>query len=364
MARLKNLGVTTTGVNPPPTCLLCEMEIPYVHDSGIAGCPTWDRTPESDQLLKCQWRGYWRSRLKHVMVPSIQIEEACFGDMPRLWSCFCRAIIKESDTKYHLTGINMLQERSSEPYHLPKDPTIARIGGRKNARYDNATFIEFYAAKMKRQPSQYKGQRLGFIIHAHCWILFGRALGAMPTEIKLAKFIQSSRNHWRKENLHGLTDHNINWVKPNQALSEREHSCDIYQNPLVIPALQEVITRANTGHSIFPCFSKLPIDITVLISEWVCPADYTLDDVANMRNMLFTFQWNLPDWFWRRRLQEDLFFELDILRKSSSPVNWQGLRLDLMSLVSDRTWYTTRGLANRERILRNVAAIGRGAGMS
>lgn len=217
---------------------------------------------------------------------------------------------------------------------------------------------------MSKQPTQYKGKLLGFIIHAHCWVLFHQALGARPTDINLAKFIKSSRNHWRKEKLQGLEDCNVGYVEPNQSLSELEFGCDIYQNPVVIPALQEVITRANTGDSIYPHFSKLPLEVIILISEWVCPTDYDLDDVENIRNMLFAFQWNLPDWFWRRRLQEDLFFELDILRKSSSPVNWQMLGLGLMGLVSDRTWYTTRGLANRERILRNVVAIGRGLGMS
>lgn len=258
----------------------------------------------------------------------------------------------------------MLQEASTNPHHLPKDPAVARIGGRKYARYDKQVFTEVYAAKMGRQPSRFKGKPLGFIIHAHCWVLFGRALGAMPTEIKLRKFIQSSRNHWRKEKLDGLYDCNVGWVKPKEALSEVEFGCDIYQNPVVIPALQEAIARAETCHSMYPCLSKLPIEIAVLVSEWVCPVDYTLDDIENLRNMLSAFQWTLPDWFWRRRLRENLFFELDILRKSSSPVNWQMLRLDLMCLVSNRTWYTTRGLANRERILRNVVAIGRGLGMS
>jgi hypothetical protein len=60
------------------------------------------------------------------------------------------------------------------------------------------------------------------------------------------------------------------------------------------------------------------MELTVLISEYVCPEDYTLDDVEDMRNMLLAFQWNLPDWFWRRWFREDLFFELNILMKSTS----------------------------------------------
>lgn len=60
------------------------MEIPWTGESGIAG------SLEYDQSLKDQWRGYWKSSLKHVMVPSTQVEESWFGDFPRLWSCFCR----------------------------------------------------------------------------------------------------------------------------------------------------------------------------------------------------------------------------------------------------------------------------------
>ncbi|KAJ5522139.1 hypothetical protein N7527_006254 [Penicillium freii] len=351
---------STTPVIPPPTCLVCEMEIPWMGESGIAG------SLEYDQSLKDQCRGYWKSSLKHVMVPSTQVEEAWFGDFPRLWSCFCRAIIKDSDTKYHLTGIDLVQHHACRtgPCQLPKDPTGAGIDGRARTRNKKGIFEKFYPAKMGRQPSQYKGKRLGFIVHAHCWVLFGRALGVMPTEIKLSKFIRSFRNHWRREKLDGLEDPDIDSIKPNQALSSLQFSCDIYQNPLVIPALQEAIRRATIGHSISSRFSKLPVEITILISELICPADYALDDVENMRSMLVAFQWNLPDWFWQRRLREDLFFELDVLRKSSSPVNWQMLQLDLMALVSDHTWYATSGLANRERILRNVVAVGRDLGLS
>jgi hypothetical protein len=43
--------------------------------------------------------------------------------------------------------------------------------------------------------------------------------------------------------------------------------------------------------------------------------------------------------------------------ESTSSVDFQMLRLDLMSLVSDRKWYTTSGLANRERILKKTVGM-------
>lgn len=217
----------------------------------------------------------------------------------------------------------------------------------------------------------HKGKRLGFIIHAHCWVLFSRAIKISPTEIKLEKFIKACRSHWRKSKLEILVDYNasLSMSRPNQAIQELEFECDIYQNPVIIPALQEVIIHAierpfATTSRVY--FNKLPTEVNFLISEWVCPIDYTSDNVRNMRNMLLAFRWDLPDWFWLRRLSEDFFFELDILRKSSSPppsqMNLQILRLDVMRLTFDRTWYPHCGLANRQRIHRNIVAIKRGLG--
>jgi hypothetical protein len=92
MVRPSRTNPSTEGVNLPPTCLLCQMVIPSTYDTGIAD------TKEEDQLLKDRqpWKSYWRSSHKHVMVPSARVEEADFGDLPRLWSCFCRA------SKFHI----------------------------------------------------------------------------------------------------------------------------------------------------------------------------------------------------------------------------------------------------------------------
>ena len=67
----------------------------------------------------------------------------------------------------------MLQRAPENPYHLPKDPAVARIGGRKYARYDNEVFSEVYAAKMGRQPLQsLKGSHWGllFMLIAGCFL--------------------------------------------------------------------------------------------------------------------------------------------------------------------------------------------------
>jgi hypothetical protein len=220
--------------------------------------------------------------------------------------------------------------------------------------YDNIFFTSFYAADIGRQLDQLQGKKIGYIVHAHCWVLFERVLGTKLTQHNLTKLIPTCRKYWRKNELWGLDDDNISWVEPTQFLSTLELGYDIYQNPLVIPAVQKAIevAKVEAERPNF-CFRKIsfPLEISLLISEWVCPVNHTGNDIKNIKNMLLTFQWKLPESFWRVRLNEDIFIELDELKKAESPVDWQVLRLCLMSLVSDRKWYFSSGLGNRERVL-------------
>ncbi|OKP08609.1 hypothetical protein PENSUB_5596 [Penicillium subrubescens] len=228
------------------------------------------------------------------------------------------------------------------------------------------------AARPGRQPVKYKGKRLGFIIHAHCWVLFGRTIETPLIEINLERFIKALRSHWRKSKLKDLVDDKFYLTPgPNQVSPELQLGCDIHRNPVIVPVLQKVITDAlnRDDFSTHPqaCFDRLPAELTHLISEWVLPIEYTSDDVRNMRNMLLAFGWDLPGWFWRRRLAEDLFFELEVLRKSCFPppawMKLQMMRLDVMYLTFDRTWYPHSGLANRKRILESIVAIKNGLGI-
>ncbi|KAJ5592114.1 hypothetical protein N7537_009018 [Penicillium hordei] len=324
------------------------MEVPYTCDSGIA------ETFEHDQILnRSQWKEIWKSNLDHVMVPSHEIEEAYLSDFPRLWACLCRV-----STKYRLTGINIARHHAAYPYYTPNDPGMARIGGRKGSdnqtvderrtnRFDNSDFTQFYAANIGRQPSQYKGKLLGYLIHAHCWVLFSRIEGRKLKEAELAKLIQVCRNHWRNNKLWRLYDYNVRFIEPRQVLSEFEYGFDIYQNPLVVPEVQQAMNCANVeslresrSRHLPSQFGSIPLEVAVLIAERLCPIKHTLEDIKNTGNMLLAFGWKLPDWFWQGRLDERLFIELDKFKKARSPVGWQ-LRLNLIS----------SSLASRERVL-------------
>lgn len=197
---------------------------------------------------------------------------------------------------------------SQNPVHVPNDPGIARIGGKTNktwrktnVKYDETLFTSFYAAKFGTRPEQFQGKKIGYVVHAHCWVLFEQVLGTKLTQRNLTKLISIARKYWRSNKLWGLEDYMIGVTNPTQILSTPEHGCDIYQNPLVIPAVLKAIevAKIEAERSNF-CFEKIsfPIEISLLVSEWVCPVSYTGNDIKDIKNMLLTFQWKLPDFFW------------------------------------------------------------------
>jgi hypothetical protein len=107
------------------------------------------------------------------------------------------SVIKDSDTRYHLTDISSVKSDQG-PYYAVNDPTMARITGRQNSRYDTHMFTQFYATHLKRQPEGLKGKSIGFVIHAHCWALFDQVedLGLKNTD--LAKLVRICRKYWRE----------------------------------------------------------------------------------------------------------------------------------------------------------------------
>ena len=159
-----------------------------------------------------------------------------------------------------------------------------------------------------------------------------------------------------------LYDNNVRYVQPRQDLLQYGYGCDICQNPLV-PKVRQALDcayfeslRQSKGR-ISSRFSDIPLEVAILIAEWVCLVKYTLSDIKNTGNMLLVFGWNLPNWFWQGRVDERLFIELDELKKVRSPVGWQ-LRLNLMCLVVHRTESrSSSGLASRERVMKGILAL-------
>lgn len=265
----------------------------------------------------------------------------------------------ESRSRYRLTGINIIQMAGgSSTYYAPSNPAIARINGKKGARYDYRTFTRFDAATVERNAGM--GRKLmGYFVHAHCWALFGRV--KLHKALPLTRLIRTCRKNWRNNEMWGLNDFHYDGsykiVHQNQTKLDFTYGCNIYQNPLVVPAVQEVFDRASArrgcmskiqAHHLVFHSSNLPLEIATLIAEWVCPVKHTVDDINNAWNMLMVFQWKLPDHFWRERLNQHLFIELSTLEH---PLDWP-LCLALMRIVSNRNC-----LANRERVLAVMHAL-------
>ncbi|KAJ6184650.1 hypothetical protein N7519_005951 [Penicillium mononematosum] len=267
-----------------------------------------------------------------------------------------------SSTKYFLTGITTIEyAKVFHPYVIPKDPNVARIGGKAgNLQYDD-TFVQFHAANIETQASEFQDENIGFIVHAHCWALFNHIMPTALVEKKLEKFIRAGRKYWRNNRLWGIQDWEQKQWKSGHGRTYKgfEFGCDIYKNPLIVPEVQKVVDNARKTKKeyIAPRCSHVPLEVATMIAEWTCPIDYTPADVKNTRNMLSAWQWTLPDCFWKVRLKEELFVELTSLRESNYSIDWQALRLDLMALVSDREWYVSSGLPNRERVIGFMTAI-------
>jgi hypothetical protein len=138
------------------------------------------------------------------------------------------------------------------------------------------------------------------------------------------------------------------------------YECDFFQNPLVVPAIQEAIDCAKIErYSPSSCFSALPLELALLICQWICSVtEYTHADIKDTRNILLLFGWELPEGFWRARLNGVLFFELNKLSKAGFTLDWQPC-LNLMNLVADGRRSVSTGLANRERVLELIFALDR-----
>lgn len=263
-------------------------------------------------------------------------------------------------SEYHLTGINFL-EFSREPLWMPEDVNIALIGGGgRKPRYNGISGTQFHVTEIYDEPTSSDSNTTGYVVHAHCWALLERILGPEVKQTQLDKLIQAAKKHWSDNVLWNLYDDDVMWGSIcNPRPPNREQQLNIHLSPLVIPEIQNAIQRAKKikSHSI-SCLINLPLEISLLIMELVCPIYYSQWNVQDTRNILSAFQWVLPNSFWELRLRthERLLFELRSLKDMSS-IGWQSLCLDMMALLCDNDLYKSSGLATRERVLRLVDDI-------
>lgn len=253
-------------------------------------------------------------------------------------------------SEYCLTGINLWDFPQGNLIFMPRNVNIGRIGSKPSkTQYSKHRFTRCYVTDIETPPEEFDKKKLAFTIHAHCWALLDHISNITLGETKLHQFIRAAQKYWLWRN---------DDINDDITLSEmRFFGSTLHRSPLVLPEIQNAIERAKAIESKtnYFHFTNLPLEVSILIVQLVCPMDYTSSDVEDTYNMLSVFRWTIPKSFWISRLDKRLFFELDLLEITS--VNWQSLCLDLMSLHCDQERRLSSGLANRERVLGLIDAI-------
>ncbi|KAJ5842072.1 hypothetical protein N7534_011902, partial [Penicillium rubens] len=328
-----------------PSCLLCALPIVEVWINGDR--PTRREMDDEQE----RWKTYDDSAKKHVLVPSAEVEKTIFHKQPQIWKALYRGILVEPDQRHRLTGITVF-DGDWGAQKLPRSPHQARIGSRLDC-----AFMPKYAANLLEElgaarvtspegPDPYwpPAERPGYLVHAHCWALFGQLIegGITRIEVNLAVFVQAAQHFWQKDRLRDTHDYQTRWSIQHEILSDPDSPSPSYcemeeralrnmrascQNPLFVLKLEEAIQR-----------NRIRGKYT-----------YTSDSVQNARNLLEAFRWTLPDGYWQKRCDSSLLFEVKKLKKTKTQVDWQALGLDLMSLLVEDEF--TSGLRNRERVL-------------
>lgn len=203
------------------------------------------------------------------------------------------------------------------------------------------------------------------MFHYYCWNILGHLKGKELIENALDEVVQAAIDYWQHNDHQGWRVEDIDTLYRAQ-IAEVPYvrcdwyyrGCDIFINPWIIPELQDIIQIAQNMVGKYKSFylDRIPLEISLLVAEIICPVNYTQFDVQNMSNMLSVFALNLPDAFWRSRLQSkrDLLFEVDF--RDPDSVDWQFLWLGFMGLLCDK-WYSSSGLAHREQLLGSIRGI-------
>ncbi|KAJ5708647.1 hypothetical protein N7488_008448 [Penicillium malachiteum] len=216
-----------------------------------------------------------------------------------------------------------------------------------------------------------------------CWSILGHLLGKEVIQENTGKIVRAAEQYWKD---HELQDCSLSGkiIYPvshfectyfGRSCDMHEpgclkgiYGCDIYKNPWIIPKVQNAIKAArefqfgqHRSYGASNCLNRLPPEILLCFTDILCPPNQCSEyDLQDIRKMLIAFSLCLPAHFWNVRfkfhLMRHLFFELDTL-KDDSIVENQFLMLNLMRLLVDDDFFRRWGLANRERVLREIIGI-------
>lgn len=147
------------------------------------------------------------------------------------------------------------------------------------------------------------------------------------------------------------------------SLSEKRYDPDslpVWENPAVVPRLQEIIKQARRPRrserptlSLSSAVSRIPLEVAIEIVERASARD--------ARNKLAAFGWRLPDSYWQRCCNMELIFEcadlLEQQKTTNCPVDWQDLGLAIVELIQNPKRERKTGLETRRWVFRNLEQI-------
>lgn len=292
----------------------------------------------------------------------------------------------------------MLGDYSTCP--TPRDPRIARIGNASLRRNNPPRrFASYQLANMLNPGLNGKDQQIGYMVHAHCWLLLDRVIGHELILANLRVFVNAVKQFWKGNHKIWMgelidEDYDDHFYPPDKRLRKfrkrprrRRKSMntdldiddpaaarsspkqvDTTQHPWIVPEIQALISQgvgdlpegeeACLREQQQPAAFNVPLDIAMMIVNTLYKDIYhNRADIDDIRNMLSAFRWRLPDHFWQSRCMKDLIFELDDLMgdqaqaSSRKSVDWQFLCLGVEELLVKDGWYDRGGLKNRGRNL-------------
>lgn len=266
------------------------------------------------------------------------------------------------------------------PSPVPRDPQKARIGNalKNPSKY----FAKYRCVDMLHPERDDKNRQIGYIIHAHCWVLLDRVIGHELIEGNLRVFLNAIRQFWNEN--HALWDliqvedgyvdtfypvHRRLREMPQTTENNQTKRVDTFQNPAIVPEIQALINQAVRGcpekddhpvRSQHAVAFDLSLEIVIMIVNIIYDnIYYKQSNICDLRNMLTAFQWRLSDSYWQGRCKKDLIFEFDDLIQNNQTVDWQLLTLGTEELFLKDDWYDEGGLKNRGRTLQLLQGLKR-----
>ncbi|KAB8239618.1 uncharacterized protein BDW43DRAFT_305390 [Aspergillus alliaceus] len=319
------------------------------------------------------------------MVSSAELEQTWFRKNPSLWSIYYRAIIDDRGAcDIYLSGIGAKTYNPGRLDHVPTNPEKARIYGSPNKG------TSFHMAPVLRSDRRRGWRyRVGYPIHAHCWMLLDRVIGHDVIMRHLREFTRAVKAFWKGNNSswflklgHPITGEfcrkqGANWLRPQPVeLSAHvledprvQRKAHTLGSPLRIAGLQELMVQVTRERNVQEnkdvrarsAIENLPLDIAIYMVDMIYESrPYCLERVQDTRNLLEAAQWTLPATYWIGRCNPQLVFEVDELIAVGYAVDWASFCLGLEQLVLSDGWYCNSGLGNRERtlgIMNNIKKI-------